>query len=48
MGGAGYDEVRHFTDCILEDRQPFSGLDDAVHTMRLAEVIRAGHKGPLP
>ena len=47
-GGPGFDEVRHFTDCILEDRTPWSTLDDAVHTMRLAEAIRAGHRGALP
>ena len=47
VGGADYDEVRHFTDCILEDREPWSTLDDAVHTMRLAEAIRGAHRGPL-
>jgi predicted dehydrogenase len=47
VGGRDYDEVRHFTDCILEDREPWSTLDDAVHTVRLAEAIRAGHRGPL-
>ena len=47
VGGAGTNEVRHFTDCILDDREPWSPLDDAVHTMRLAEAIRAGHRGPL-
>ena len=48
VGGAHFDEVRHFTDCILEDRQPWSGLQDAVITMRLAEAIRGGHQGLLP
>jgi predicted dehydrogenase len=47
VGGAGYNEVRHFVDCILEDRTPWSTLDDAVHTMRLCEAIRRGHKGAL-
>jgi predicted dehydrogenase len=47
VGGPDYDEVRHFTDCILQDRQPWSHLDDAVHTMRLCEAIRSGHHGDL-
>ena len=48
VGGPDFNEVRHFTDCILEDRQPWSTLEDAVRTMRLCEAIRAGHRGPLP
>ena len=47
MGGSGYNEIVHFVDCILEDRKPWSTLDDAVQTMRLCEAIRAGHQGPL-
>ncbi len=47
VGGPGYNEVRHFTDCILEDRTPWSTLEDAVQSMKLAEAIRRGHKGPL-
>ena len=47
VGGPGFDETRHFVDCILEDREPWSTLDDAVHTMRLCEAIRRGHKGRL-
>ncbi|MSR82721.1 MAG: Gfo/Idh/MocA family oxidoreductase [Candidatus Latescibacteria bacterium] len=47
VGGPGYNEVRHFTDCILEDHTPWSTLEDAVQTMVLAEAIRRGHKGPL-
>ena len=47
VDGPGYNEVRHFTDCILEDRTPWSTLEDAVQTMKLAEAIRNGHKGPL-
>ena len=46
-GVAGSNETRHFVDCILEDRTPWSTLDDAVHTMRLCEAIRRGHKGAL-
>ncbi|MDE3000935.1 MAG: Gfo/Idh/MocA family oxidoreductase [Gemmatimonadota bacterium] len=47
VGGAGFNEVVHFVDCILEDRTPLSTLDDAVQTMRLCEAIRAGHQGTL-
>jgi predicted dehydrogenase len=47
VGGPDFDETRHFVDCILEDRQPWSTLDDAVHTMRLCEAIRRGHRGKL-
>ena len=44
---ADFDETRHFVDCILNDEDPWSTLDDAVHTMRLCRAIREGHKGPL-
>ncbi len=47
VGGAGFNEIVHFVDCILEDREPWSTLDDAVQTMRLCEAIRAGHQGAL-
>jgi predicted dehydrogenase len=47
VGDAGFDETRHLVDCILDDREPWTTLDDAVHTMRLCEAIRSGHKGPL-
>ena len=47
VGGEGFNETRHFVDCILADRTPWSTLDDAVHTMRLCEAIRMGHKGKL-
>ena len=47
VGGPGYNETRHFVDCILEDRTPWSNLDDAVETMKLCEAIRNGWKGPL-
>ena len=47
VGGPGYNETRHFVDCILEDRVPWSNLDDAVNTMKLCEAIRRGHKGDL-
>lgn len=48
VGGAGFNETRHFVQCIREDREPWSSLEDAVTTMRLCEAIRRGHKGPLP
>ena len=47
IGGPEFNETRHFVDCILENRTPWSNLNDAVHTMRLCEAIRKGHKGPL-
>ena len=47
VGGANFNEVRHFVDCILADQKPWSTLDDAIHTMRLCEAIRGGHKGAL-
>ena len=47
VGGPEYNETRHFVDCILEDKIPWSNLGDSIQTMRLCESIRAGHKGPL-
>ena len=47
VGGAAFNETAHFVDCILEDREPWSTLDDAIQTMRLCEAIRAGHVGTL-
>ena len=47
VGGPDYNETRHFVDCILEDRTPWSTLDDAVETMKLCEAIRSGWKGTL-
>lgn len=47
VGGPGFNEVKHFVDCILEDRAPWSNLDDAVITMKLCEAIRRGHTGTL-
>ena len=47
VGGAGFNEVRHFVDCILEDQTPWSNLNDAVITMKLCEAIRSGHTGAL-
>ena len=47
VGGADFDETRHFVDCIFADEEPWSTLADAVHTMRLAQAIRDGHRGPL-
>ncbi|MCY4527709.1 MAG: Gfo/Idh/MocA family oxidoreductase [Chloroflexi bacterium] len=47
VGGPGFNEVKHFVDCILDDRTPWSNLDDAVITMKLCEAIRRGHSGVL-
>lgn len=47
VGGPRFNETAHFVDCIINDREPWSTLDDAVHTMRLCEAIRRGHKGDL-
>ena len=47
VGGPEFNETRHFVDCIVEDRTPWSNLDDAVVTMELCEAIRRGHKGPF-
>ncbi len=46
-GGAHFNETRHFAECILNGRRPWSTLEDALATMRLAEAIYAGHKGAL-
>ena len=47
VGGSGFNETQHFVDCILEDRTPWSSLEDSVHTMKLCEAIRNGHKGAI-
>ena len=47
IGGPDFDETRHFVDCILDEKTPWSTLDDAVHTMRLGEAIGRGHKGAI-
>ena len=47
IGGSGFNETKHFIDCILEDRTPWSSLADSVHTMELCEAIRRGHKGAI-
>lgn len=47
VGGAEFNETRHFVDCILNDTAPWSTIDDAVHTMELCEAIVAGHQGAL-
>ena len=47
VGAPGFNEVMHFVDCILEDRTPWSNLNDAVITMKLCEAIRRGHSGRL-
>jgi predicted dehydrogenase len=47
IGGAAFNETRHFVDCILNDTDPWSTIDDAVETMTLCEAIVAGHQGAL-
>ena len=47
VGGATFNETRHFVDCILNDTEPWSTIDDAVKTMELCEAIVAGHQGTL-
>ena len=44
-GGPYFNETRHFADCILNGRRPWSTLEDALVTMRLAEAIYDSHKG---
>jgi predicted dehydrogenase len=43
VGGERFNETQHFVDCILNDAQPWSSLDDAVKTMELCEAIEKGH-----
>ena len=47
VGGPNFNETSHFANCIFEDTEPWSTLDDAVVTMHLCEAIRSGYKGPL-
>jgi predicted dehydrogenase len=47
VGGPKFNETRHFADCILNDTEPWSPLEDAVRTMELAEVIEQGHVGKM-
>lgn len=47
VGGPEFNETRHFVDCILNDTEPWSTIDDAVKTMELCEAIVAGHQGVL-
>ena len=47
IGGYTVNETNHFVDCILNDTEPWSTLDDAIHTMRLCEAILNGHQGTL-
>ena len=46
-GGVYFNETRHFAECILNGRRPWSTLEDALATMKLAEAIYDGHKGLL-
>ncbi len=47
VGGPNFNETKHFVDCILNDTEPWSTIDDAVNTMELCEAIVAGHQGKL-
>jgi len=47
VGGSAFNETRHFVDCILNDTEPWSTIDDAVKTMELCEAIVVGHQGAL-
>jgi len=47
VGGPGFNETGHFVDCILNDSEPWSTIDDAVKTMELCEAIVGGHQGAL-
>jgi predicted dehydrogenase len=42
VGGPRFNETCHFADCILNDTQPWSPLEDAVKTMELCEAIQRG------
>jgi len=47
VGGSGYNETRHFIECIKENKQPWSNLEDVVKTMELCEAIVNGVKGSI-
>jgi predicted dehydrogenase len=47
VGGADFNETRHFADCIFNDTEPWSPLEDAVKTMELCEAIERGHRGEV-
>lgn len=47
VGGAEFNETTHFADCLLNDTEPWTSLDDAVKSMELCEAILDGHKGPM-
>ena len=47
VGGPGFNETRHFADCILNDTMPWSPLEEFVNTMELCEAIERGHQGKL-
>ncbi len=45
VGGRGYNETRHFIECIKENKRPWSNLEDVIKTMELCEAILEGAKG---
>ena len=47
VGGSAFNETHHFIQCIKENKQPWSNLEDVVKTMELCEAILNGTKGNL-
>jgi len=47
IGGRNFNETRHFTQCIKENKQPWSNLEDVVKTMDLCEAIIYGVTGDI-
>ncbi|MDA0748287.1 MAG: Gfo/Idh/MocA family oxidoreductase [bacterium] len=47
VGGLDFNETRHFVQCIREDKESWSTLEDMVKTMKLCEAIEQGHRGEL-
>ena len=47
VGGKNFNEVRHFVQCIKENKRPWSTLEDAIKTMELCEAILNGVKGAI-
>ncbi len=45
VGGSDFNETHHFIQCIKENKQPWSNVEDVVKTMELSEAILEGAKG---
>jgi len=39
-----FNETHHFVDCIINDKKPWSSIEDAIKTMELCEAILSGGK----